>query len=99
MLVENLTTNATGFVVYDSGTTQDQNVSYGMLYLPYSFGTAGFYPGLLNRTLTVGRLMSSGYSGLGGSGSFFSLHGITLGGYHGHRVNFSAVGYPSDHLD
>ena len=97
MLVENLTTNATGFVVYDSGTTQDQNVSYGMLYLPYSFGTAGFYPGLLNRTFTVGRMMSSGYSGPGGSGSFFSLHVMTLDGYPGTGVNISVDGNLSDH--
>jgi ABC-type transport system involved in multi-copper enzyme maturation permease subunit len=98
-LTENLTTNATGFVVYDAGAPPPENVSYGLLYAPYGFGTAGFYPALSNRTFTTGNIMTSTYSGPSGSESYFSLHVMTLDGYPATRANVSVDGNFSGHPD
>ena len=97
----NLTTNTSGFVLYDTGTTLTESLLYGLRYGQYNFGTAGFYPGLENRTFTTGLLRSSSYSGPSGSASYFSLQALTLDGYPATAADVyldgSFSGHPNDY--
>ena len=104
-LIATLQTNASGFVLYDTGTTLPENRSYAMEYGStnspnYGFGSAGFsLPGTTNATFTVGRFSSSTFSGPYGGESSISFHAMTMDGYPATAADVYLDGNLSGHPD
>ncbi|HYM41119.1 MAG TPA: ABC transporter permease [Thermoplasmata archaeon] len=99
-LLTTIQTNASGFVVYDAGTTMPKNISYAMKYGDYGLGSVGFYRGMTdNITFNVGRFTWGTTSGPYGSQSSFSFQVITTDGYPATAADVYVDGNFSGHPD
>jgi ABC-type transport system involved in multi-copper enzyme maturation permease subunit len=85
-LLENVSTNATGWVSVDVGTTMPTNVSFdlesgsGGGYGP-GMAYVSFDPSLVNRTFTLGLLATTSSYSPSGSETVFFTHVTTIDGY------------------
>ncbi len=91
-------TNATGFVVFDVGTSAPENITYLLRWGPQYLNSVTFPGGPPNATFTAS-VGSYGFSSPSGSESAATVHVLTTDGYPASGADISLDGIEQGHPD